>query len=297
MSKHSEFGEALKTFVRKVGAPNGLFTDNAKNEISKDVGAYLNTYGIKDMQSELEYQNQNPSERGIQDVKKTTRGLMDRTNTPGCYWLLCTLYVIALFNVLAVQGLEWKTSFEAIYGYRPDISPWLAYRWWQAVFFTDTTPDTFPHTHEKLGRVVAIGEGQRDLMTWGVLDLQTLKVVWRSEIRAAVPTKLPNLRAEAKIHSGGGESETQNEFENSEEDQFFTASELLKQALAEGYDPHSESLPAYSPDELMGKTFLKELETREKVRVEVVKKINDMNAQNHQKIKFLVKLPERSWKN
>ena len=93
LSKHSEFPECLKTLIRKVGAPNGLFMDNAYNETSKPVDSILNVYAIDDMQSEPHYQNQNPTERDIQEVKKMTNGLMDRTGTPPKYWLLCVLYV------------------------------------------------------------------------------------------------------------------------------------------------------------------------------------------------------------
>ena len=57
-------------------------------------------FAIDDKHNEPHYQHQNFVERMIQEVKKNTTGLMDRTNTPSEYWLLCTLYTIALMNVM-----------------------------------------------------------------------------------------------------------------------------------------------------------------------------------------------------
>ena len=223
-------------------------------------------YAIIDMQCEPEYQNQNPAERDIQEVTKMARGLLDRTNAPSAFWLLCTLYVIALLNVLALQSLDWKTPTEALHGYKPDISPFLAFRWWEPVYFTDHHADHFPGTQEKLGRIVGIAENQGDLMTWLVLDLETEKVVTRSEVRSAANTKLPNLRAETKIPSLGGEKLT-------------TLTEILDQV-----NPSSESLPKYTPEQLFGMTYLKELDDGQTIRAQVVRTIKDQDAKNRRKM-------------
>ena len=46
----------------------------------------------------------------------------------------------------------------------------------------------------------------------------------------------------------------------------------------------------FAPEDLPGMTFLRETPDGQKVRAEVVRKIDDLNAQNHKDIKFLLKL-------
>jgi hypothetical protein len=55
-------------------------------------------------------------------------------------------------------------------------------------------------------------------------------------------------------------------------------------------DPSSLNLPKFSPEELTGLTFLREMDNGQKYRATIVQKILDNDAQNHEKIKFLVKL-------
>jgi hypothetical protein len=85
MKGESEMPGTLLDFIRKLGAPNALFSDNAKVQIGKTVHSILRMYCIDDMQSEPHHQHQNPR---IQDVKKVSNQIMDRTGTPASYWLL-----------------------------------------------------------------------------------------------------------------------------------------------------------------------------------------------------------------
>ena len=123
MYQKSEFPQTLQDFIRQHGAPNGLTSDNAKEELSKAAKTILCMYAIKDRQSEPEYQNQNPAEWRIQEVKKMNDAVMDRTGTPAKFWLLCMLYVVMLLNYLATQSLGWKTPLEKATGQKADISP------------------------------------------------------------------------------------------------------------------------------------------------------------------------------
>jgi hypothetical protein len=185
-------------------------------------------------------------------------------------------------NVLSRQVLEWKTPHEALFGFKPDISPYLAFYWWEPVYFTDPNNDSFPATKEKLGRIVGVAENQGDLMTWLILDLETTMVVTRSEVRTARNENNPNLRAEARIRSSGGESDLQ---------QLFPASKLLKENLSQNCDdPPSEFMPMHTPDELVGMSYLKEMPDGQKLRAEVIKRIKDQEIDNLTKAKFLVEL-------
>ena len=83
--------ETLEDTIRKVGAPVGLMSDQAKAEMHGRTKDLLRMYEIDDRQSEAEYQHQNPAERKIQDVKRTMNSVMDRTGCESRWWLLAAI--------------------------------------------------------------------------------------------------------------------------------------------------------------------------------------------------------------
>ena len=62
----------------------------------------------------------------------------------------------------------------------------------------------------------------------------------------------------------------------------------LPEAFVPQIDPNQVNLPKFSSDELLGRIFLHDTEKGERVRAEIVKKIEDLDAENHKNIKFLV---------
>ena len=106
---------------------------------------------------EPEYQNQNPAVRKIQDVKHATNAIMDRTATPASLWLLCTEYVVYLFNRMAVDSLDGLTPLEKAHGQQPDISALLHFLWFEPVLFRQDS--TFPSQgNERPGRWVGAAQ-------------------------------------------------------------------------------------------------------------------------------------------
>ena len=55
-------------------------------------------------------------------------------------------------------------------------------------------------------------------------------------------------------------------------------------------DPTQIKLPRFTPDELLGLSFLRTLDDGQVVRAEVAQKINDFDAENHHNLKFILKL-------
>ena len=137
MAREAEFPTAIQDFVRKFGAPKSLFSDNAKAETSKKVKQILRYLQIDDMQSEPNHQHQNPAERQIQEVKKITNTILDRTGAPKSMWLLCILFVCKLLQVLAQESLGWKNPYSVLFGQMADISAFLAFHWWEPVYYLD----------------------------------------------------------------------------------------------------------------------------------------------------------------
>ena len=278
----ASFPEAFKEFIRKWGAPKALLSDNAMEQNSADVFAILRDLNIEHWTSEPHQQNQNPAERRIQDVKKAVEGTMDRTGTPADLWLLCTLYVASVFNILSNEKLNGMSAIEKATGFTPDISAHLAFRWWEPVYYLDDG-DTFPASREKLGRFVGIAEDVGDILTFRILTEDTRKVIVRSCVRSATDPHTQNLRALGPtVTPEVGEKKV-----SFKEKPFHLAS--FNEITSPLKEPSKAQLPQFSPDDLIGKTFLKDINDGEKVSAEVVRKINDLDSQNHENIKFLLK--------
>ena len=130
MKTVDDLPNTMKDFIREHGAPRRFISDHAPVNISEQVLQILRDFKIgKSHTSEPEYQNQNPAERRIQDIKHNTLMVMDRTGTPACYWLLCAMHVCDLYNHMSLDSLSSKTPIEMATNSMPDISAFLHYHW------------------------------------------------------------------------------------------------------------------------------------------------------------------------
>ena len=116
-----QFVNSLEDNIWKRGAMDKLLSDRAQTEIGMRVQDILRALFISSWQSEPHQQQQNPSERKYQMLKRYTNTILSRTGVPANTWLLCLLYVCFLLNRLACQSLQWQTPLEALEGSTPDI--------------------------------------------------------------------------------------------------------------------------------------------------------------------------------
>ena len=280
MKTESDMSGSLEDFIREHGAPNALFSDNAKAQIGRAVQEILRMYAIKDFQCEPHHQHQNPAERRIQEVKKLSNQMLDRTGAPPNLWLLCVLYIVYLLNRMSSETLDWKTPIEAATGQQPDISAIISFRWYEPVYYKSYSSSYPSSSNEKLGRIVGVAEHKGDALTFLVLDTLNNQVVTRSELRSAVTASTPNLRAEFLGHPSAEGKEP------SSVKPIMSATDIAELDI----NPSDLKLPRFSPDELIGKLFVRELEDGKSYRARIVRKIMDHDAENHKNIKFLVEL-------
>ena len=275
MGSVSEMPGTLEDFIREVGAPNSLFSDNCKVQCGSKVKNILRMYHISNFQCEPHHQHQNPAERKIQEVKKMVNQVMDRTGMQARFWLLCTLFVICLCNHLACDSLQWQTPLKRAMGQKPDISPFLQFYFGEKVLYA--VDNKFPsESPEKPGKWVGVAEHQGDILTYLVLTDDTEQVIARSAVRKFHDPRNPNLRALPSIPTNDGERKP------------FIQDTADVKGLS--VDPSVLMLPKLAPEELLGLTFIKEDSDGQKIRAKVVRKINDDDAANHQKIKFLLEM-------
>jgi hypothetical protein len=90
---------------KDLGAPNVLFSDNAKVQSGAKVRNILRHHSIKDQQCEPHHQHQNCAEQRIQEVAHLNNAIMERTGALAQRWLLVTLRGMFLLNHMAVESL------------------------------------------------------------------------------------------------------------------------------------------------------------------------------------------------
>ena len=187
------FPRALMDHIRKHGAMDMLISDNAKALISDRVKEILGTFGINNWNSEAHNKNQNFGERGYRDVKRMVIHLLNYSGAPGFCWLLALQYACFVINHLASQRLGWRTPMEWLTGSTPDITPLLAFIFYQPVYYREF--DREDDETEKLGRFVGIADSVGHALTFKILTAEH-KIVARSLVRPATKTGVfENMKA------------------------------------------------------------------------------------------------------
>ena len=267
--------KTLEDFICDHGAMKGFMSDNAKSEVSHAVKNIQRLDIIKDRQSEPHYQHQNPIECHIQDVKRMSNNIMDRVGCPTKFWLLYTLFTISLLNHLV--NVNGAIPMSLITSQVTDISTFLTFHFWEEVFLEE------PDSSKRLGHWVRIAAKHGDTLTYLVLSHDTEQVVVCSNVRHAKDPLFPNIRARTPAPSGplsldGGE----------------VSSRPVLHSLPDALDvnPSNLELLEFSPDELLGLSFLHDTDNGQCIRAKVMRKILDRDAENHQNIKFLVQCGE-----
>ena len=248
LSSEASMPETLEVFIHDHGAMKGLMSDNAKSEVSCVVKNIQHLYMIKDCQSEPHYQHQNPIECRIQDVMHMSNNIMNRVGCPTKFWLLCTLFTISLLNHLV--NVNGAIPMSLITSQVTDISTFLTFHFWEEVFLEEPDPS------ECLGCWVGIAAKHGDALTYLVLSHDTEQVVVCSNVRHAKDPLFPNIRACLPAPSGpssldGGEVSSR--------------PVLHSQSDALDVNPSNLELPNFSPDELLGLSFLRDTDNGQRI--------------------------------
>ena len=102
-------------------------------------------------------------------------------------WPLAYRYIADVNNHCASPFLGWKTPISKRHGYTPDISSFLFYMFWEAVYYK--VDDKISNTQERKGRWVGVSHHVGDLLTYLIYCPDTHKKISRSVIRTADPNK------------------------------------------------------------------------------------------------------------
>ena len=259
MKTEKEFIHTLQENIRKRGAMDTLISDRAKTEISKQCHDILRAYCIKDWQSEPYYQHQNYAERKYAQIKPLVNRLLNTTGAPPELWLLALEHVVRTLNHTANKTLGWRTPIQALSGTKPDISAIIIFHFWESIYYKHINAE-FPHdSNEKIGRFVGVADNVGHALTYKILSDENT-ILYRSKIRSATKTDVKNRRLEPNVH------------------QEYIKSKFNRETM----------LPTINPDELIGKTFLREpSEDGTRLRAKIVERIKSMEDKISDDPKFI----------
>ena len=196
-SKGESADHALAAFqdrVREHGRPRRLLTDNASTFRAGRFITYLRDLWIALWQSESYKQNQNPVERRWNLIKRLVNRLLASTGAQPMFWFCALLYVIYCLNACidtTLPGHAPRSPNMMAKGQFDDISPMLAFKFNEPVYFTTNTEDSFPsESKEERGHFMGIAENVGHKMTWLIYCDATNKLIERSEVRSALTSNL-----------------------------------------------------------------------------------------------------------
>ena len=138
MRRESHSHQAYQDFVRKIGAPVTLLTDNAKTLIGKKWTKTSRDNITKQRNIAPHNQQQNQSEGRLGKVKTRTLLVMRKSNAPLIFWCYCLQFVLDCMNHSSVKSLDWKTPMENLHGKPPNISM-FRFGFWAPVWYYKPT--------------------------------------------------------------------------------------------------------------------------------------------------------------
>ena len=196
MSTENEGPTTLLKFIKEHGAMACLRNDNSKMQTSRTWDDICNQYLISTETTEPHHPHQNPSEHRIGTVKGKVNGIMDMTGAPSKLWFYCTCLVVDILNLTADKALNWRTPLERAFGFTPDISPFVHFKFFEPVYYLDD--DSFPASKESLGYWLGVTRNCGDAFTYYVWKPSTNQVLARSILRSALTSikSTKNLRAD-----------------------------------------------------------------------------------------------------
>ena len=182
--------DTYRDFIREEGIPTRLHRDNSGEQKSDGFKETNRVHHVKDSWTEPYHPHQNPAEtRAMAFLKRVATSLIIMSGAPMGLWLYAMKYVVMINNWTSHESLGWKTPYEKRHGVPPDISPLLAYRFYQQVYYF--IDDGFPDSGERLGYILGVNENVGSHMTFDILTDDHQTIIARSVLRP-VDSPTPN---------------------------------------------------------------------------------------------------------
>ena len=176
---------ALLDHFRNEGVPLSMRRDNSKMQAGNIWREYLRRYWCKDEFTEPYHPHQNPAENVIGIIKEIATKLMIDSGAHPKAWFRAMSHAIDIYVHLAKQVLGWRTPVEKRYGYTPDITGLLQFKFWELVYYQNPVKE-FPDDsgNEGLGRFLGRAKDYGDGMCYWILPVESEIPIVRSMVHS-----------------------------------------------------------------------------------------------------------------
>ncbi|KAL7538844.1 hypothetical protein ACHAXR_009411 [Thalassiosira sp. AJA248-18] len=190
MSSVSQFPDALRLFVKEVGAPNAFVVDPHRAQTSKDVRSFCHKIGSTLRVLEESTQHANRAELYIGLLKESIRNDLRQSHSPLRLWCYCAERRASIFNLTAKNlfQLQGQNPHLATFGEMGDISNLCNFSWYEWCYFRQGNA-AFPLNTKVLGRCLGPTKNEGNEMCQWVLQING-QIVPRRTIRRLTPGEL-----------------------------------------------------------------------------------------------------------
>jgi hypothetical protein len=199
MKLKSDAPFALSKAFKEFGLPEIMVTDRAPELTQGEWGKTIKVHHVTPKTTEADSPWQNRAEGCIREHKKATRRQMNRCRTPKPFWDYCSVYTSKLRSMLALpHNPGGRPGVEVMTGDTPDISEYLHFDWYQAVYHYDAKK-VFPEEREVLGRWLGPAHDVGQALCYWILKPNG-QVVARTTVKAITAQDIAlNVRLAADI--------------------------------------------------------------------------------------------------
>lgn len=177
ITKKSNAGDALNSFVRDYGVPHTLRYDGSKEQVSPGTKfqKIIRKYDIRGKVGEPHRPNQNPAEGVIRELRKKWYRTMFKTNCPKRLWCFGLIYEAKILQRTASYAgdLQGRTPIEKILGETPDISEYMDFGFYDWVVFKQDAGIG----ETGLARFLGVATGVGSLMSYWILPQTGIPIV------------------------------------------------------------------------------------------------------------------------
>ena len=166
MQRESHSHGAYQDFIREIGAPNMLITDNSQTQTGEKWESTSRSIMTKQRTFAPHNQNQSMAERRIGVVKHKTVHVLSRSGAPLLFWCYALIFVVDCLNHIAKKTLGWRTSTEVLNGDTADISA-FRFSFWEPIEYLEPTAK-FPQSRWGYGRFIGIAWDSGDMFTFKI---------------------------------------------------------------------------------------------------------------------------------
>lgn len=166
MRREAHSHGAYQDFVRDIGAPNLLLTDNAQTQVGQKWTKTSRDNVTKQIATVPHNQQQNQAERKIRDAKTRVLLALRKANAPVTFWCYCLQWIVDCLNHTAHKQLDWRTPKELLDGDTPDISM-FRFSFFEPVWYYEPTAK-YPDPNFLPGRFVGIAWDHGDAFTYKI---------------------------------------------------------------------------------------------------------------------------------